>query len=375
MQQPLRPLQGVKVLDLTRFPPGAYCTVLLADLGADVCRLEPPGNSPTMAGITVAVGRNKRSVAVDLRHPRGLEVLRRLAVWADVLVENNKPGELDERGFGYSHAAVEMPQLIWCSITGYGQDGPYSQWAGHDISYVAHSGLLNGINPQLPWHPQVVLSIPAGATMAAVGILAALRERDRTGQGCQLDISLSDSATWLLSGDDGMVNGTPRGIPVTPDRYLYECGDGRWVATASSEPKTWRALCLGLGCDDLVDTLWRWADMQSVIDRFAAVFRTRAAAEWVAELGLSGAAIAAVNRGLELQDDPHVVARGSLMRVDGVAVPSNPIRFRDAEGARPAAPSTAPAPTGTHTEAILVEAGYSTDEVAELRSLGAVASG
>jgi alpha-methylacyl-CoA racemase len=366
------PLTGVKVLDLTRFPPGAFCTVLLADLGADVCRVETPGSSSEMSGIGVGIGRSKRSVGVDLRNPNGLAILRRLAAWADVLVENNRPGELDERGFGYTHAAVELPGLIWCSISGFGQDGPAAQLPGHDISYTAHSGLLSGLNPQLPWHPQLVMAIPIGASMAAVGIVAALRERDRTGVGCQLDISLSEAATWLLSSDDAMLNGTARGIPVTPDRHLYECGDGRWITTAAADPKSWKALCLALGLDDLVGTLWRWDDAAAVTDRIAAVFLTRPAGEWVAELGPLGAAVTALNRGVELQDDPQVRARGTLVPVGDVVVPANPIRFRDANGALSQPPPTPPVAAGAHTDTILAEVGFSTDEIAELRASGAI---
>jgi alpha-methylacyl-CoA racemase len=367
-----RPLAGVKVLDLTRFPPGAFCTVLLADLGADVCRVETPGSSSVMSGISVGIGRSKRSVGVDLRNPNGLAILRRLAAWADVLVENNRPGELDERGFGYSHAAVEFPGLIWCSISGFGQDGPAAQWPGHDISYTAHSGLLSGMNPELPWHPQLVMAIPIGASMAAVGIVAALRERDRTGVGGQLDISMSEAATWLLSSDDAMLNGTARGIPVTPDRHLYECSDGRWVTTAAADPKSWKALCLALGFDDLVDTLWRWENPAEVTERIAAAFRTRPAGEWVAELGPLGASVTALNRGVELQDDPQVRARGTLVRVGDVVVPANPVRFRDAAGAVPRPSATPPVAAGADTDAILAEAGFSTDEIAELRASGAV---
>jgi alpha-methylacyl-CoA racemase len=367
-----QPLSGVKVLDLTKFPPGAFCTVLLADLGADVCRLETPGSSPLMSGISVGIGRSKRSVGVDLRDPDGVAILRRLAAWADVLVENNRPGELDERGFGYSHAAIEFPSLIWCSITGFGQDGPLAQLPGHDISYTAHSGLLSGVNPALPWHPQLVMSIPMGATMAAVGIVAALRERDRTGAGCQLDISLSESATWILATDDAMLNGVARGIPVTPDRHLYECSDGRWVTTAAADPKSWKALCLGLGLDDLVDTLWRWEHPDAVTQRIAAVFRTRSAGEWVFELGPLGTSVTALNRGVELQDDPQVRARGTLVPVGDVVVPANPIRFRDANGALRQEPPAPPVPAGADTDAILGEAGFSDHEIAELRASGAV---
>ncbi len=205
------PLAGIRVLDLTRFPPGAYCTVLLGDLGAEVCRVDVPGADPRLVGVGVGLSRGKRSVAVDLRHPRGSEVLRKLAGWADVLVENNRPGDLEERGFGYRHAAELYPSLIWCSITGFGQDGPYARWPGHDLTYTAHSGLLGALDPDLPWHPQVVLAIPFGALAAATGIAAALAERAHTGQGCHLDISLAEAATWALSGTDGEFRRTPVG--------------------------------------------------------------------------------------------------------------------------------------------------------------------
>ena len=244
-------LAGVKVLDLTRFPPGAYCTVLLADLGADVVRIDAPGANTMFFGISTGIGRAKRSVAVDLRHPDATDVLKRLVAWADVVVDNARPGSLDERGYGPKRATEEHPSLIWCSITGYGQDGPYADWAGHDISYFAHSGMLAGINPALPWHPQVVVAIPIGGLMAVTGITTALFDRERTGRGAHLDISLAEATTWTLSGSDGHLTDSSYGIPVSPARHLYQCSDGQWITTAADEPRTWTALCTGLGLEDL----------------------------------------------------------------------------------------------------------------------------
>jgi crotonobetainyl-CoA:carnitine CoA-transferase CaiB-like acyl-CoA transferase len=186
------PLAGVTVLDLTRLPPGGFCTVLLADLGATVIRVESPKRR--ISDGPVGPDRGKYSVAVDLRHPRGHEALRRLAAHADILIENERPGSMDERGFGYAQAAAEFPRLIWCSVSGYGQDAPYAEWSGHDLAFAAHSGARSVLDQELPWNPQLILAIPMGALMASVGILAALLERDRTGAGCQLDISLSESA-------------------------------------------------------------------------------------------------------------------------------------------------------------------------------------
>jgi crotonobetainyl-CoA:carnitine CoA-transferase CaiB-like acyl-CoA transferase len=370
MTEAAAPLRDVTVLDLTRLPPGAFCTVLLADLGADVIRVEPP-QGRRFAG-PIGLDRGKRSVAVDLRHPRGPEVLRRLAAHADVLVENERPGAMDERGFGYSHAAVELPSLVWCSVSGYGQDGPYAGLSGHDLAFAAHSGLLTALQPDLPWHPQLILPIPVGAMMASVGILAALRERDRTGRGCQLDISLSESATWLLSSADGTFDTGGRGVPTGPDRRLYECAGQSWVAVTSAEPRTWDALVTGLGLADLADTLHRWDDWDAVTDRLAAAFRTRPAEDWVAELAPLGASVVRVNRGPDLRDDPQAMARGVLQQVGDVLVPRSPVRIRDEKGERPAVPTYPPPPAGAHTRVVLAEAGLEPELIDELEECGAV---
>ncbi|MCK9904513.1 carnitine dehydratase [Parafrankia colletiae] len=369
---PKLPLAGVTVLDLTRLPPGGFCTVLLADLGADVIRVESPKGR--LFDGPIGLNRGKRSLALDLRHPRGLDVLRTLAGHADILVENERPGAMDERGFGYSHAAVETPRLIWCSITGFGQDGPYAQWSGHDLSFAAHSGLLTALNPEQPWHPQLILPIPVGALMASVGILAALRERDRTGTGTQLDISLSESATWLLSSADGIIDRGPRGVPLGPDRRVYECADGTWVAVTAAEPRTWAALCGALGLDDLAGSLHRWDDAEAATERVAAALRARRAEDWVAELGPLGASVVRVNRGPDLPDDPHVAARGLLQKVGDLTVPRSPIRLRDGAAAeeRPPAATYPPPPVGEHTRAVLAEAGLSAALIDELHDSGAV---
>jgi alpha-methylacyl-CoA racemase len=365
------PLSDVTVLDLTRLPPGGFATVLLADLGADVIRVESPKGRHYDGPI--GLNRGKRSVAVDLRHPRGQEVLRRLAAHADVLVENERPGAMDERGFGYSHAAVEVPGLVWCSISGYGQDGPYAGWSGHDLSFAAHSGLLASLGPELPWEPQMILPIPVGALMACVGILAALRERARTGLGTQLDISLSESATWLLSSMDGAVGPAgPRRIPDGPDRRVYACADGTWIAVTSAEPRTWNALCDGLGLLDLRDTVHRWDDPAAIGERIAAVFRTRPAPDWVAELGPLGASVVRVNRGPDVAADPHATARGVLQQVGNSLVPRSPVRVRDEKGERAPAQTFPPPPVGADTDAVLGAAGFDQAELGELRECGAI---
>ena len=361
-------LSGVKVLDLTRFPPGQFCTVMLADLGGDVVRLDPPGWNPMSAGVGTGIGRAKRSVAVDLRNPEATRVLRQLAGWADVVVDNNRPGDLDDRGFGPKTAAAEYPSLIWCSITGFGQDGPYARFAGHDITYTGYSGLLAAINPDLPWYPQLVLSLPIAALMATTGIVTALYDRERTGQGAHLDISMSESASWLLGGAEGQLSDSAFGIPISASRRLYQCADRRWVSVAADEPRTWSALCKGLGLDDLAES--RPVDQDEAARRIGDVLRTRPAVEWIAELGPTGSTISAVHEGSTLVADPHVKARGAVVEVDGKPVPANPIRINGPDGPRTTTVITPPASTGTHTEQVLSEAGFSPQEIDELRSSG-----
>lgn len=361
-------LSDVKVLDLTRFPPGQFCTVMLADLGADVVRLDSPGWNPMFAGVGTGIGRAKRSIAVDLRNPRATEVLRKLAGWADVVVDNNRPGDLDDRGFGPKAATVEFPRLIWCSITGFGQDGPYARYAGHDITYTAYSGLLAAINPELPSYPQLVISLPIAALMATTGIVTALYDRERTGKGAHLDISMSESASWLLGGAEGQLTDSAFGVPISASRQLYQCADDRWVSVAADEPRTWAALCKGLGLDDMADE--RPADQEEAARRIGAALRTRPAREWIAELASTGSTICAVHQGSTLVEDPHVQARGAVVEVDGKPIPANPIRISGEDGARATTITTPPAPAGSHTDEVLSEVGFSAQEIRELRSEG-----
>jgi crotonobetainyl-CoA:carnitine CoA-transferase CaiB-like acyl-CoA transferase len=324
-----------------------------------------------MFGIGTGLSAGKRSVVVNTRHPRGNEVLMRLAGWADVLVENSRPGELDQRGFGYGQVAGEYPALVWCSLTGFGQDGPYALWPGHDLTYTAHSGLLTALDSEMPWHPEMMLSVPMGAMMATVGIVSALYSRRATGRGCQLDISLSESAMWMLTGFDALINGPGFRIPSSPDRRLYRCGDDRYVSVAAADPRTWEALCTGLGLEDLAKRRPPPEEWPEVTARLAEEFARKPAAEWVADLGPLGAAVGPVNRGPDLIADLQVQARRSLMDVDGVAVPRNPIREAGSdpdEGGRRRAPAV-----GQDTRAVLLEAGYGASEVDGLLVEGAVA--
>ena len=197
-----QPLSHLRVLDLSRLQPGAFCTGVLADLGADVLRIEPPkGGDPLrmLPGAPAAYHRGKRAMTLDLKHARAPEVLRRLVAEVDVVVESGLPAALRQQGIGYEQLAADQPGLVWCSISGFGTDSPYADRAAHDISFLGYSGLLALMaGDAVPSTPDFVLAVPYGALIGVVGILAALTARDRTGEGRFVDTSIADAATWVI---------------------------------------------------------------------------------------------------------------------------------------------------------------------------------
>ena len=207
--------------------------------------------------------------------------------------------------------------------------------------------------------------------MAVTAITTALFDRERTGGGAHIDISLAESATWMLSGVEGHLSDSGWNIPQSPTRHLYECSDGRWVSIAADEPRTWSALCTALGLADLA-AAGRPSpdDADAVQAQLAAAFATRPAAEWVADLGPGGVTISFVHEGSTLVDDPHVRARGAVVEVGGQPVPANPIRIAGAHGPRSTTVTTPPPATGADTDAVLGDVGYSHDDIATMRRSG-----
>ena len=370
----LQPLSGIRVLDFTAFPPGGACTVMLADFGAEIIRIETPSQKgqPSLVVRQVALSRGKRSMTLDLRNPASSEILQRLVAAIDVVVENAKPGAMEARGFGYSHARAKNPRIVWCAITGFGQTGPYAEHAGHDLSYIAHSGLLAALTPDLPWQPALPLALQAGALAAVAGIQAALLQVTRSGKGAFIDISLSEAATWLLSCGINPLSDRPFVLPATPDRRLYVCGDGRFVAVASAEPRTWGALCDGLGVPELKGTLHKPADAQNTAKVIGDIFRTRPAAEWVERLAPAGAAVTIVNHGIQLLEDPHIRARRSIVESAGVPVPANPVRLSDPDANYSDTATGAPHTVGQDTADVLASAGFSAEEIEDYVRVGLV---
>ena len=387
-------LAGLKILDLTRLLPGGFCTLLFADMGADVLKIEEPGKGdyirwmdPFKGGMSsghIALNRGKRSMTLNLKHERGREVLLRLVRDADVLIESFRPGVMDRLGVGYERLAQENPKLIYCAITGYGQDGPYKDRAGHDINYLGFGGVLGIIGPR-DGDPAIagvqIADVGGGALMGAVGILAALHDRARTGRGRFVDISMLDGAvSWLAMHAAGFfMDGIPprRGETRLSGGIacyrVYRCADGKHVTVGALEPQFWAALCKALDVPEFIERHYAPPEEQDrMAERIQEILLRRTRDEWVTELADLDACFGPVNDFAEAFADPQVIARG--MRVD-VPTPEgptgaagNPIKMVGEEQ-----PAPGPAPGfGEHTDEALAAAGFSETEIADLKASGVV---
>ena len=340
-----KPLAGVRVLDLTRLLPGAFCTQLLADMGADVIKVEEPETgdymrwtpplvsrsegAPVRSALFDALNRDKRSIALDLKSEGGRDVLLRLADTASVLVEGNRPGVMDRLGLGWEVLHARNPRLVMCSITGYGQDGPFASRAGHDLNYMAIAGGL-GLNgerdgPPVPLSVQVA-DIGGGGMQAAVAILGALVGVQRGGEGVPLDVAMTDGAVgWLALAFAARETGerVARGDQRLAGRYpcyrVYECSDGRYYSVAALEPKFWRNLCAALERPDLVEQQYSEDPKTQVI--LETIFRTRARDAWEQALASLDACCEPVLDLDEVASHPQVVARKLLERRHGGRAP------------------------------------------------------
>jgi crotonobetainyl-CoA:carnitine CoA-transferase CaiB-like acyl-CoA transferase len=385
-------LTGHRVLDLSRFGPGLLSGMVLADLGADVIRVDEPTTSPTgLASRSVgldrthpayALNRGKRSLAVDLKCPEGRAIFLRLAATADVLIEGFRPGVAARLGIDYASVSAHNNRLVYCSITGYGQTGPLRDIPGHDLNYAAVAGLL-GLTGFADRSQPAVLGIPfadfaGGSLTGVVAILAALLARAQTGRGQYLDVAITDGAMLMLALQyaryqiEGQVPqlGTDRLNGGAPYHNLYETADARFVAVAASEPRFWRNLCCALDLADLADKQLADGDVRvTVFDRLRKKFLERTRDEWMQLLLNKDACVSPVLGLDELASDPHIRAREMIVERAGptgetVQQVGVGLRFSDT----PAAPGGSPAAWGQHTSAILAELGLTEQEVASLRS-------
>jgi crotonobetainyl-CoA:carnitine CoA-transferase CaiB-like acyl-CoA transferase len=281
----VKPLEGITVLDLTRLLPGAVATSYMAAQGAEVIKIEQPGEgdyarrmNPVLFARTNA---GKKSVLLDLKGDRGPEVLLKLASKADVLIEGFRPGVMARLGLDYDHVSTVNARLIYLSLSGYGQSGPYSRLAGHDINYIALGGLL-GLN--LPVIPGVqIADLVGGSMQTIIGVLMALVERNQTGRGRYVDVSMLDGVRSLM-----VIPLAGSRVETLTGRYacynIYPCRDGRWIAVGALEPKFWATLCRRLGCEDLIPLQFDDERRTEVKARLAGIFETNDAQSWFESL-------------------------------------------------------------------------------------------
>lgn len=394
------PLEGIKVLELIRVAPGAFCTMMLADMGADVLKIEtPPAELQVHDAVHQAqedrraafqfVNRNKRSVAINLKHSSGQRILHQLATAADVLVEGFRPGVMARLDGDYATLSNINPRLIYCSLSGFGQDGPYRDFPAHDINYLSIGGVLNLIG-EPDRHPAIPLNIIAdyaGASMhGVIGILLALMARQRTGRGQLVDVSYLDTTVSLLAATpmlrdfffDGTSCGRGEGAlgGSFPYYSTYETADGKLLSVGCTEPWLWQNFCRAIGRQDLASFALRGEHFTGLADNAAeqakrevqTVLRQKTRDEWFAFFRGKDVCVGPVYEVAETFQDPHVLARNMVVditdsRYGNVRQAGIALKLSDTPGS---IRSVAPA-IGEHTDEVLAELGYGTAERVQLR--------
>jgi alpha-methylacyl-CoA racemase len=378
------PLTGTKIVELAGIGPGPFCAMLLAELGADVIRVDRTADAalgiakPTQFDL---MNRSRRSIAVDLKNPDGVETVLKLVEKADALIEGFRPGVTERLGLGPDACLARNPRLVYGRMTGWGQTGPLSQAAGHDWNYIAITGALHAIgrSGEAPVPPlNLVGDFGGGALYLAVGIVAAMLEASKSGKGQVVDAAITDGAASLLMLFYGLLGAggwlDERGANVldtgAPFGEIYETKDGKFVSVLALEPKFYAELVSRMGLDAAtLPSQYDRSAWPAMKERFAAAFKTKTRDEWCALLEGTDACFAPVLSFGEAPHHPHNVARKTFVEVDGVVQPAAAPRF----SRTPSAIQGPPAAPGQHTDQALVDWGFSAADVARLRAAGAVA--
>ena len=393
----MRPLEGIKILDLTRLLPGPYGTMLLGDLGAEVIKIEEPErgdyarwNPPQINGVGsrhLLLNRNKKSLTLNLKAPEGKAVLRRMVEQgADVLIEQFRPGVMERLGVGYKDLEKVNPRIIYCSLTGYGQDGPYRDLAGHDLNYIGIAGVL-GLTGQKGGSPVIpgiqIADLIGGGLYAVIGILSALMARQKTGRGQYVDISMLDGVVSLLPDSAALYfaegkaprAGERRLGGGLPQYQVYQTQDGKYLAVGALEEKFWANLSRLIGRPEWAEKIPRELEprCEEIQKEMARLFKTKTQKEWLDLLMHEDTCVTAVQSLDEVFADPQVRSRQMLVetthpkagRVRQIGVP---IKFSETPGE-----IRMPAPEiGEHTEEILGELGFAQEEIDRLRKMSVI---
>ncbi len=396
------PLRGLKVVDLTHVMAGPTCTLMLADMGADVIKIEKmPGGDDTRRSVPPRIGeesaafmmmnRNKRGIALDLKTKGGAEVLRRLARSADVLVENFGPGVMERLGFGYEDLKKDNPGLIYCSLSGFGRTGPYRHRRGFDLVAQAMSGIMSitgGGPDEPPAKCGPPLSDITAGIIAAMGILAAYAHRLKTGEGQWVETSLFEAAlvqTYWQSAIALATGVAPRAMgsahPLNAPYQAFQTADG-WIVVGGANQTNWLRILDALGAPELahdprfVDNPARMAHLKELEAELAKRFRTRSSEEWLNLLDEAGVPAGPVNDMLQALNDPQTIAREMVVEVEHPTVGrvktlGLPVKF----SATPGKVETAAPLYGQHTRTLLRDYGFSDDDIEALAREGAVTLG
>lgn len=390
------PLQGLRVLDLSRLAPGPFCTMVLADLGADVLMIEAPKEGVSQIGWPTRhppevdnalnpLRRNKRSMVLNLKDPRGREVFHKLVPQADVVVEGFRPGVMARLGGDYETLSRINPRVILCSVTGYGQNGPYASQVGHDINYISIAGMLGcigwpGTPPAIPLN--ILADFAGGGLHAAMAILAAVIARNTTGRGQHVDIAMTDGvlylmATWVrtaLAGDGAPRPGQSILNGALPQYNVYQTQDGGWISLGALETKFWENLCRVMECEQWAKTPFDPATIAAAKAHFTERFKTKTRAEWFEILSRVEICAAPVYSLEEALVDPHNRARGMVAEFAHPQLGTiRQVGVGPKFSATPGAFHTAPPREGEHTDAVLGQLGYTRQQVADLRAARVVA--